>query len=141
MLLGYLGLGLSVAHRVRRKAAADTLGIPTAIFHKSAGTIEVFRVRTRALEAKFGLETAVQKLVGIELRRVRRHMENLDLRFVLLGPGLYELRMMNSRIVANDEELSAIASQIKDQAMEEANEVVGVYGHALKHEEKPSPGC
>ena len=62
---------------------------------------------------QFGLEVPVQVFVGIDLGRVRREIEDLDLLFALCQLGSDELRVMHLQVVEDQEDtfwaLSAIS--------------------------------
>lgn len=50
-------------------------------------------------------QVAVEILIGVMFRAVRRQKENFDLLLVFLQPGRNDLAMMNSEIVKNEKHL------------------------------------
>lgn len=61
--------------------------------------------------SQFGFEVPVQVFVGIDLRRVRREIENLNLIFALSQPGRYKLRVMHFQVIEDQEDFLAAVGE------------------------------
>lgn len=72
-----------------------------------------------------GFEVPVQVFVGIDLRRVRREIEDLNLIHPLRQPCGDPLGVMDFQVIENQKDFLAA---VGDQPFHETNEQVGVHG-------------
>ncbi|MDR3771351.1 MAG: hypothetical protein Q3Y13_08415 [Sutterella sp.] len=108
--------------------------MPTFV-HEFPGPLKVLLVRAGRSQAKLRLEVPIEVLVGVERRRIGREEKELNLQLVLLGPGLNKSGVVDFGVVANDEKLPACRPCVGDQAVQEADEVVGRHRLALEEKE------
>lgn len=83
-------------------------------------------MRAGSLKAEFGFQVPIQVLIRVERRRISRKVK--ELYFFLMGfnPTLDETRVVDPRVVANNEKLSSFVPEIKDQAVQKSDEVIGI---------------
>ena len=84
--------------------------------------LERFFVILRPLHPQTRFELTIQKLIGVQLRRIRGKEKEFDFFLMSFAPGGDQLRVVNPAVVADDEELSALSAVVLDETMQEAYE-------------------
>ena len=78
-----------------------------------------------------GLEIAIQILVGIQLRRIRGEVEDLDFLLVLFEPRLDNFRVMDAQVIKNQEYLPP--SRSTDQPFQEFDQSLCIESPVVEH--------
>ena len=92
-------------------------------------------MRTGSLEAEFGFQVSIHVFIWVECRRISRKEKELNLLLVGFNPALYETRVVDPSVVANDEQLTSVAAEIKDETVQKPDEVIGIDSPALQEKE------
>ena len=75
-----------------------------------------------ALHPQTRFELTIQKLIGVQFRRIRGKEKEFDFFLMSFAPGDDQLCVVNPAVVADDEELSALSTVVLDETMQEAYE-------------------
>ena len=82
---------------------------------------ERFLVIHRSLHPQTRFELTIQKFIGVQFRRICGKEKEFDFFRMSFAPGSYQLCVVNSAVVADDEELSALSAVVLDQTMQAAS--------------------
>ena len=99
---------------------------------------ERFLVILRSLHPQTRFELTIQKLIGVQFRRICGKEKEFDFFRMSFAPGSCQLCVVNSAVVADDEELSALSAVVLDQTMQEAYEGITAHGASLECESRQS---
>lgn len=116
----------------REKTCLHTPRFPLASFHKCASALKIVVMRAGSLKAEFGFQVSIQVLIRGERWRISRKVKKLYFLPVGLNPTLNDTRVVDPRVVANNEKFSSVAPEIKDKTAQEPDEVIGIDGFALQ---------
>ena len=89
-------------------------------------------MRAGSLKPELGFQVSIQVLIRVVRRRIGRKVKKLYLLLVGLNPALNNTRVVDPRVVANNEKFSSVAPEIKDKTVQEPDEVIGIDGFALQ---------
>jgi len=73
---------------------------------------------------QLGFEVPIQVVVGIDLRRIRREIEDVDPIFALRQPGRHKRRVMHLQVVENQKDFLTV---VGNQARHEADEQIRIH--------------
>ena len=73
-----------------------------------------------------------QVFIRVERRPISRKVKKLYFLLVGLNPALNDTRVVDPRVVANNEKFSSVAPEIKDKTVQKPDEVIGIDGFALQ---------
>ena len=82
---------------------------------------ERFLVIHRSHHPQTRFELTIQKFIGVQFRRICGKEKAFDFFRMSFAPGSYQLGVVNSAVVADDEELSALSAVVLDQTMQAAS--------------------
>lgn len=118
--------------RLPGEKCLHTPRFPLASFHKCASALKIVVMRAGSLKTEFGFQVLIQVFIRVERRPISRKVKKLYFLLVGLNPALNDTRVVDPRVVANNEKFSSVASEIKDKTVQKPDEVIGIDGFALQ---------
>ena len=105
---------------------------PLASFHKCASALKIVVMHAGSLKTEFGFQVSIQLFIRVERRPISRKVKKLYFLLVGLNPALNDTRVVDPRVVANNEKFSSVAPEIKDKTVQKPDEVIGIDSFALQ---------